>query len=173
MISGKYNTFSFVKQQFTSYVSFKRPPSNIYDIAMLDDLNKLADYLEKDSEVQDVIIQSMHEHIFVVHADMDFFQKMSTQLIQRDQVTLHYLEQTYDRISSLEQNIIVKGEGFVRGNGHEFDIAAICVVRPGTKPFDCQKKWAWAYYLAAAVPHAWQCRCPFFRESAMSYAHPL
>ncbi len=120
---SNYTTFTAEIQQGIACITFDNPPVNIQDIAMLDDLNSLAEALEKDPSVKVVIFQSAHAEIFVAHADITFLKDMSTVAVPREQVELLYLQKTLERISKLPQATIAKIEGFARGGGHEFALA--------------------------------------------------
>ncbi len=118
-----YQTFNVKIHSGIAHVTFDFPPVNIQGIPMLDDLNSLADLLEKDKSVKVVVFQSAHPEIFVAHADITFLKDMSTQAVSREEVELLYLQTTLERISKLPQATIAKIEGFARGGGHEFALA--------------------------------------------------
>ncbi len=123
MQSDKFTTFTVTETRGILCVSFDNPPVNIQDMAMLHDLNALADWLEGDKNVKVVIFQSAHPDIFVAHADVNFLKDMSTTAVSRDEVELLYLQTTLNRIANLPQATIAKIEGFARGGGHEFALA--------------------------------------------------
>lgn len=104
-------------------VTFDHPPVNIQDVLMLDDLDKLAQKLEKDSEIKVVVFDSAHPEIFVAHADVHFLKDMSTVAVSREEVKLLNLQVVLERISKLPQATIAQIEGFARGGGHEFALA--------------------------------------------------
>ncbi len=118
-----YSTFRVESAQGIAHVTFDNPPVNIQSIAMLDDLNSLADILENDKSIKVVVFQSAHREIFVAHADITFLKDMSTQAVPREDVELLYLQSTLERISQLPQATIAKIEGYARGGGHEFALA--------------------------------------------------
>ncbi len=120
---SNYTTFTVEAAQGIAWVTFDYPPVNIQGIPMLDDLNSLADILEKDKSIKVVVFQSAHPEIFVAHADITFLKDMSTQAVTREDVELLYLQSTLERISQLPQATIAKIEGFARGGGHEFALA--------------------------------------------------
>ncbi len=90
------------------WVTFDNPPVNIQDVPMLDDLNTLADSLEKDSSIKCVVFQSANPEIFIAHADVTFLKDMSTEAVDRDKVETLYLQKTLQRISMLPQATIAK-----------------------------------------------------------------
>ena len=118
-----YKTFAVEIRNGVAWVTFDDPPVNIQGIAMLDDLNRLAESLEQDREQKVVVFQSAHPEIFVAHADTNFLKDMSTQAVPRESVELLYLQEVLERISKLPQATIAKVEGFARGGGHEFMLA--------------------------------------------------
>ncbi|WP_120497396.1 enoyl-CoA hydratase/isomerase family protein [Kiloniella sp. EL199] len=118
-----YTTFNVSLAQAVATITFDYPPVNIQGIPMLDDLNRLAEKLEKDRSVKVVVFQSAHPEIFVAHADTNFLKDMSTEAVSRDQVECLYLQDVLQRISMLPQATIAKVEGFARGGGHEFMLA--------------------------------------------------
>ncbi len=118
-----YTTFGVEIKNAVAWVTFDYPPVNIQDIAMLDDLNNLADSLEGDRNIKVVVFQSANPEIFVAHADVHFLKDMSTKPVAREDVQLLYLQSTLERISKVPQATIAKIEGFARGGGHEFALA--------------------------------------------------
>ncbi len=120
---SNYTTFTFENSNGIATITFDFPPVNIQGILMLDDLNSLAETLEKDKSIKVVVFQSAHPEIFVAHADVGFLKDMSTVPVAREDVELLYLQNTLERISQLPQATIAKIEGFARGGGHEFALA--------------------------------------------------
>ncbi len=118
-----YTTFTVELKNGVAWVTFDFPPVNIQGIPMLDDLNRLAESLEKDRSIKVVVFQSAHPEIFVAHADTNFLKDLSTEPLSREQVKLLYLQEVLERISQLPQATIAKVEGFARGGGHEFMLA--------------------------------------------------
>ena len=123
MAYENYTTFKTTKDGAVLIVTFDYPPVNVQGIPMLDDLNRLAETLEKDSSTKVVVFQSAHPEIFVAHADTNFLKDMSTTAVSRVEVEQLYLQTTLERISKLPQATIAKIEGFARGGGHEFALA--------------------------------------------------
>ena len=123
MAYENYTTFKATKDGAVLTVTFDYPPVNIQGILMLDDLNRLAETLEGDSNIKVVVFQSAHPEIFVAHADTNFLKDMSTTAVSREEVKLLYLQTTLERISKVPQATIAKIEGFARGGGHEFTLA--------------------------------------------------
>lgn len=122
----EYNTFATFKVTIDAaiaWVTFDYPPVNVQGLAMLADLNTLAQQLEADDRVKVVVFQSAHPEIFVCHADTHFLKDMSGKACPRDEVKLLDLQLVLERISKLPQATIAKIEGFARGGGHEFALA--------------------------------------------------
>lgn len=118
-----YKTFKAEQAEGILTVTFDNPPVNVQDIAMLEDLDRLAETLEGDRSVKVVVFQSAHPEIFICHADTGFLKEMSTKSISRADVELLDLQKVLQRISCLPQATIAKIEGFARGGGHEFALA--------------------------------------------------
>ena len=118
-----FTTFGVRIKNAVAWVTFDYPPVNIQGLAMLADLNNLAQKLEADAAVKVVVFQSAHPEIFVAHADTNFLKDMSGKAVSRDEVKLLDLQVVLERISKLPQATIAKIEGFARGGGHEFALA--------------------------------------------------
>jgi len=117
-----FTTFSVEIKQGVAWVTFDFPPLNILGYTMLDDLNRLAEELEKDKEVKAVVFQSADFDIFVAHVDLDMLVEIPAVERRRDEPIL-YLQQVLQRISALPQATIAKVEGMARGGGHELMLA--------------------------------------------------
>ena len=118
-----YSTFETNAADGILTVTFNMPPVNIQSIAQLDDLDSLAEILEKDKDIKVVIFQSSVPEFFIAHADITFLKDMSTTAVPRDKVELSKLQKVLERISNLPQATIAKIEGYARGGGHEFALA--------------------------------------------------
>ena len=118
-----FTTFNVRIADAIAWVTFDYPPVNIQGLAMLADLDMLAQKLEADRDVKVVVFQSANPDIFVAHADTNFLKDMSDTAVSRDEVKLLDLQRVLERISRLPQATIAKIEGFARGGGHEFALA--------------------------------------------------
>ena len=117
-----FKTFNVKIKEGVAWVTFDFPPVNVQGKPMLDDLNRLAELLEKDRTVKVVVFQSAHPEIFVCHADIDMLVDISAAARSRSEPLL-YLQEVLQRISDLPQATIAKVEGMARGGGHEFILA--------------------------------------------------
>ncbi|QDV62088.1 enoyl-CoA hydratase/isomerase family protein [Crateriforma conspicua] len=118
-----FSTFHTSQDGAVLTVTFDSPPVNVQGIPMLDDLNRLAELLERDRGIKVVVFQSAHPEIWVCHADTHFLKDMSIDAVDRQDVKLLYLQEVLQRISEVPQATIAKIEGFARGGGHEFALA--------------------------------------------------
>lgn len=123
MKTTEFKTFTVEIKDAQAWVTFDSPPMNIQGQAMLDDLNNLAEQLERDRSIKVVVFQSAHPEIFVAHYDTSLLKDMSIVAVSRDEVKTSYLQDVLERISRLPQATIAKIEGFARGGGHEFALA--------------------------------------------------
>ena len=119
----EFKTFTVEVKDAQAWVTFDNPPVNIQDTAMLDDLNNLAEQLERDRSIVVVVFQSAHPEIFIAHYDTGLLKDMSMEAVPRQRVVISYLQNVLNRISKLPQATIAKVEGFARGGGHEFALA--------------------------------------------------
>ncbi|MFI3300894.1 MAG: enoyl-CoA hydratase/isomerase family protein [Candidatus Gastranaerophilales bacterium] len=118
-----YTTFKTTKENHILEVTFDYPLVNIQDVKMLDDLNLLAQELEKCTDTKVVIFKSSNPEIFVAHADTNFLKDISTTAVALENVELSYLQTTLKRINELSQVTIAQIEGYCRGGGNEFALA--------------------------------------------------
>lgn len=92
--------------------------------SFLEDLNALAEGLEKDASVKVVVFQSGQKEVFLAHAAGDSFKDMARIIpASRNETKQLFLQSTLQRVSELPQVTISKIEGFARGGGHEFALA--------------------------------------------------
>ncbi len=131
-----YKTFKIEEREEVAWVTFDFPPVNIQGIPMLEDLDSLAEYLQKNRSIKVVVFQSAHPEIFVAHADTNFLKDISKKAVPREEVRLLLLQKVNQRISELPQATIAKVEGFARGGGHEFTLACdMCFAARGKAKF--------------------------------------
>merc|ERR1712226_374921 len=106
-------------EEGVAWVTFDFPPVNILGEAMLDDLNRLADELEKDKGIKAVVFQSAQPDIFVAHADLDMLCEIPAEEFPREWPIL-YTQKVLQRISALPQ-------------------AVTCALRREEKPFSSNR----------------------------------
>ena len=100
-----YKTMKIGIKEGVASVTIDFPPVNILGEPMLNDLNRLAENLEKDESIKIVVFQSAHPDIFIAHADIDMLAKLPAKERSRDEPIL-FLQQVLQRISDLPQATI-------------------------------------------------------------------
>lgn len=85
-------TFNVETENAIAWVTFDNPLVNIQDTAMLNDLNNLAEQLERDRSIKVVVFQSAHPEIFIAHYDTGLLKDMSMEAVPRQRVVISYLQ---------------------------------------------------------------------------------
>ncbi|MCP1626519.1 enoyl-CoA hydratase/isomerase family protein [Pseudomonas nitroreducens] len=116
-----YRTFTREDRDGVAVVSFRHPPINLVDRAMVIDLLHLADELERDSDTRVVIFRSANPDFFLAHYDLG--SQLDAPPMKLPAGMASPLSALFSRFSRLPQVTIGELRGRARGAGSEFLLA--------------------------------------------------
>jgi enoyl-CoA hydratase/carnithine racemase len=116
-----YRTFTREDRDGVAVVSFRHPPINLVDRAMVIDLLHLADELERDSDTRVVLFRSANPDFFLAHYDLG--SQLDAPPMQLPAGMASPLSALFSRFSRLPQVTIGELRGRARGAGSEFLLA--------------------------------------------------
>jgi len=100
-------------------VTIDHPPINLLDLALIVELDRLGQELEKDDDVRAVLFASADADFFIAHADVELIQRLPEEAPAKAK-TLGPFHQMVERFRVMPKATIGVVEGIARGGGSEF-----------------------------------------------------
>ena len=100
-------------------VTIDHPPINLYDLALIQEMDRVGRELEADGDVRVAVFQSANPEFFIAHADVALIQTLPT-TVPPKATRLGLFHAMVDRFRTMPKATIGKIEGRARGGGSEF-----------------------------------------------------
>src|SRR5881392_633782 len=100
-------------------VTIDHPPINLFDLALIGEMDRVGRELEADGDVRVVVFQSANPEFFIAHADVALIQTLPT-TVPPKATRLGLFHAMVDRFRTMPKATIGKLEGRARGGGSEF-----------------------------------------------------
>src|SRR5438445_6936316 len=100
-------------------VTIDHPPINLFDLALIQEMDRIGRELEVDGDVRVVVFQSANPEFFIAHADVALIQTLPT-AVPPKATRLGLFHAMVDRFRTMPKATIGKVEGRARGGGSEF-----------------------------------------------------
>src|SRR3989454_7866077 len=100
-------------------VTIDHPPINLYDLALIQEMDRVGRELEADGDVRVAVFQSANPEFFIAHADVALIQTLPT-TVPPKATRLGLFHAMVDRFRTTPKATIGKVEGRARGGGSEF-----------------------------------------------------
>src|SRR6266403_4343511 len=100
-------------------VTIDHPPINLFDLALIQEMDRVGRELEADRDVRVVVFDSADPDFFIAHADVGLIQRLPTEPPPRP-TSLGFFHALVDRFRTMPKATIAKLEGRARGGGSEF-----------------------------------------------------
>lgn len=101
-----------------AFVTIDHPPINLFDMALISEMNNVGMEIEADDSVKVVVIDSANPDFFIAHADVELIQTMPSEVPPKAD-TLSPFHMMVDRFRTMPKASIAKIEGRCRGGGSE------------------------------------------------------
>lgn len=101
------------------FVTIDNPPMNLFDIQLMQEMNRIGKEIEADEEVRVVVFDSANPDFFIAHADINAILSLPTQAPAKSD-RLGFFHAMVDRFRTMPKATIGKIEGRARGGGSEF-----------------------------------------------------
>jgi enoyl-CoA hydratase/carnithine racemase len=111
-----------------AWVTIDHPPINLFDMALIFEVLRVGEELEKDDAVRVVVFQSADPDFFIAHADVELIQTLPEAAPPKP-TKLGFFHAMVDRMRTMPKATIAKIEGIARGGGSEFVLS--CDMRFG------------------------------------------
>lgn len=117
-----YDAYQCLKVRIDRGVCFAtidHPPINLFDVALMQEIDGLGRDIEADPAVRVVVFDSADPDFFIAHADVSLIQQLPDNAPPRG-VQLTFFHAMVDRFRTMSKISIAKIEGRTRGGGSEF-----------------------------------------------------
>lgn len=101
------------------FVTIDHPPINLFDVALMQEMDGLGREVEADPDVRVVVFDSADPDFFIAHADVSLIQQLPDNAPPRA-TELGFFHAMVDRFRTMPKVSIAKIEGRTRGGGSEF-----------------------------------------------------
>lgn len=101
-----------------AWVTIDHPPINLFDITLIQEMDRVGQELEADDEVRVVVLQSANADFFIAHADVTLIQQLPKEVPPKS-TKLGWFHQMVERFRTMPKATIGKIEGRARGGGSE------------------------------------------------------
>ena len=99
-------------------VTIDHPPINLFDVALIGEMDRVGRELEADADVRVVVIQSANPDFFIAHADVAMIELLPRDVREKP-TTPHGFHRMVDRFRTMPKATIGKVAGRARGGGSE------------------------------------------------------
>lgn len=118
MAYEEYECLEVHREEGVAYVTIDHPPINLFDAALIGEMDRVGQQIEEDDAINVVVLQSANEDFFVAHADVELIQDLPEQPPPKSQ-QLGVFHRMVDRFRTMPKATIGKVSGRARGGGSE------------------------------------------------------
>jgi enoyl-CoA hydratase/carnithine racemase len=111
-----------------AWVTIDHPPINLFDMALIQEMLRVGEELERDDAVRVCVFQSADPDFFIAHADVALIQTLPETAPPKPS-RLGFFHVMVERMRTMPKATIAKIEGIARGGGSEFVLS--CDMRFG------------------------------------------
>src|SRR4051794_18343994 len=101
-------------------VTIDHPPINLFDLALMLELDRFGREVEADDDVRAVVVDSANPEFFIAHADVELILRIPRERRDGPGDELGFFHTLVDRFRTMPKATIAVVEGRVRGGGSEF-----------------------------------------------------
>jgi enoyl-CoA hydratase/carnithine racemase len=111
-----------------AWVTIDHPPINLFDMALIQEMLRVGEELERDDAVRVVVFESADPDFFIAHADVELIQTLPATPPPKP-TRLGFFHAMVDRMRTMPKATIAKIAGIARGGGSELVLS--CDMRFG------------------------------------------
>jgi enoyl-CoA hydratase/carnithine racemase len=105
-----------------AFVTIDHPPINLFDRALMREIDRVGVELEADDAVRVVVFESANTEFFIAHADVSLIQRLPKETPPKAE-KLGFFHAMVDRFRTMPKVSIAKLEGRARGGGSELALS--------------------------------------------------
>lgn len=120
MASDGYETLRIAISDGVARVTIDHPPINLFDLALMLELDRFGREVSDDVDVRVVVVDSADADFFIAHADVSLILGLPREQRDAPNEELGFFHAMCDRFRTMPKATIAVIEGRVRGGGSEF-----------------------------------------------------
>jgi enoyl-CoA hydratase/carnithine racemase len=128
MADRRYDCLRVRLDDGVATVVIDHPPINLFDVALMRDVDAVSRALADDPAVRVVVLESANPEFFIAHADVGLIEHLPADATSRPS-ELGFFHAMVERFRTMPKATIAKVEGIARGGGSE--LALSCDMRFG------------------------------------------
>jgi enoyl-CoA hydratase/carnithine racemase len=113
-----YQCLKIRPDQGVAFVTIDHPPINLFDMALILEMDRVGRELEADAQVRAVVVDSADPDFFIAHADVELILAASEETREAPREP-SFFQQMVDRYRTMPKATIALIEGICRGGGSE------------------------------------------------------
>jgi enoyl-CoA hydratase/carnithine racemase len=114
-----YECLRIRRERGVAFATIDHPPINLFDLALIQEIDRVGRELEADTDVRVVVFDSANPDFFIAHADVTLIQRLPRDVLPKP-TELSLFHAMVDRFRTMPKATIAKLEGRARGGGSEF-----------------------------------------------------
>lgn len=118
MADNDYECLEVRREAGRASVLIDHPPINLFDPALIGEMDRVGEELAEDDAVKVVVLESANKDFFIAHADVDMIQNLPEEPPPKPQ-RLNVFHRMVERFRTMPKATIGKVEGRARGGGSE------------------------------------------------------
>jgi enoyl-CoA hydratase/carnithine racemase len=113
-----YQCLKIQQKGGVAFVTIDHPPINLFDLALISEMDRVGRELEADPAVRVVVVDSADRDFFIAHADVNLILSLPSETPPKPSEPSLF-QQMVDRFRTMPKATIAKIEGICRGGGSE------------------------------------------------------
>jgi enoyl-CoA hydratase/carnithine racemase len=105
-----------------AFVTIDHPPINLFDMALIVEMDRIGRELEADADVRVVVFDSADPDFFIAHADVELILTLTAEAQRNDEEPSGF-QLMVDRFRTMPKATIALIEGICRGGGSELALS--------------------------------------------------
>ena len=146
-----YECLKIRSNQGVAFVTIDHPPINLFDMALILEVDRVGRELEADTEIRAVVVDSADPDFFIAHADVELILAASEEA-QDTPREPSFFQQMVDRFRTMPKATIALIEGICRGGVASSCSPWTCASRRWAMRRSPSQRWRWASFRGAAGP---------------------
>jgi enoyl-CoA hydratase/carnithine racemase len=119
MTYAGYSCLKIGQDRGVLFVTIDHPPINLFDLALMQEIDRLGREIEVDDAVRVVVFDSANPDFFIAHADVNLILQLP-RVAPPKADSLKFFHAMVDRFRTMPKVSVAKIEGRARGGGSEF-----------------------------------------------------
>lgn len=115
---AEYAALKIQVDRGVAFVTIDHPPINLFDVVLIQEMDRAGRELEADDDVRVVVLQSANPDFFIAHADVTLIQQLPRDVPPKP-TALGWFHAMVERFRTMPKATIGKIEGRARGGGSE------------------------------------------------------